>query len=338
MVKNSMQNLLAPHQDKNKAARRVFVRPEFAPCFSPDKFPNYATFFEAPGQNIKVERRTRVAILPARKDLRAEATMRFVLKTYAYPFLPRIRTGFRISKAEQEFNGLLHLSKLGIPAVEPVAFGTERTRLGFVRSCFLITVFVEGAANLTDRSPAVHGDKQTHSPSRASLIEQIAIQLRRVHKRRFFLFTPKAKNVLVRETADKTADTIFLDIPYARSLRWLPLARWAQRRDIGVFLASLNPYATEEELGVFYAAYLPDPLGGSAAKLRRQGSKSMLAKQNRTLVTSLTKRFKQRWRNFGRESGAKVIRNQLIFLVHALLLLNVTYDFWALVDILTCHG
>ena len=103
------------------------------------------------------------------KTCGAGAGKTFVLKTYAYPFLPRIRTGFRISKAEQEFNGLLHLSKLGIPAVEPVAFGTERTRLGFVRSCFLITVFVDGAANLTDRSSAVHGGEQTHGPSRASL-------------------------------------------------------------------------------------------------------------------------------------------------------------------------
>ena len=146
---------------------------------------------------------------------------------------------FAFPKPNRNFNGLLQLSKLGIPAVEPVAFGTERTRLGFVRSCFLITVFVDGAANLTACSSAVHGGEQTHGPSRASLTEQIAIQLRRAHERRFFLFTPKAKNVLVRETADKTAETIIVDIPYARSLCWSPLARWGQLRDIGVFLASL---------------------------------------------------------------------------------------------------
>ena len=39
------------------------------------------------------------------KTAHAGARKTFVLKTYAYPFLPRIRTGFRISKAEQEFNG-----------------------------------------------------------------------------------------------------------------------------------------------------------------------------------------------------------------------------------------
>lgn len=334
-MKNSKKNLLDTKQDKDKTTGRFVVRQQFAPYFSPDEFPSYAAFFRAQGQNIKVERRTRVAILPPRQNLRAEATKTFVLKTYAYPFLPRIRTGLHISKAEQEFNGLLHLSNLGIPAVEPVAFGTERTRLGFVRSCFLITVFVDGTANLTARSSAVHGAEQTHSLTRAALIKQIASQLRRVHERRFFLFTPKAKNVLVRETADKTAETIIVDIPYARSLCWSPLARWGQRRDIGVFLASLDPYATEEELGLFYDAYLPDPLGGSAAKLRRQSCKSTLAKQNRTLVTSLTKRFKRRWRNFVRGSGAKVARNQLIFLVHALLLFNDTYDFWAFVDLLT---
>ena len=167
-----------------------------------------------------------------------------------------------------------------------------------------------------------------------SLIEQVAIQLRSIHERRFFLFTPKAKNILVRQNADKTADTIFLDIPYARSLRWLPLARWGQLRDLGVFLASLYPHATEEELGVFYDAYLPNPLGGSAAKLRRQGCKSMLAKQNQTLVTSLTKRFKRRWRNFVRGSGAEVVRNPLIALIHALLLSDL-YDFWSFVVLLT---
>jgi hypothetical protein len=338
-MKNSKKNLLDAKQDKDKSTRGFVVRQQFAPYFSPDEFPTYAAFFQSPGQTIKVERRTRVAIIPPREDPRhAGAGKTFVLKTYAYPFLPRIRTGFRISKAEQEFNGLLQLSKLGIPAVEPVAFGTERTRLGFVRSCFLITVFVDGAANLTACSSAVHGGEQTHGPSRASLTEQIAIQLRRAHERRFFLFTPKAKNVLVIETADKTAETIIVDIPYARSLCWSPLARWGQRRDIGVFLASLDPYATEEELGVFYQAYLPNPLGGSAAKLRRQGCKSMLAKQNRTLVTSLTKRFKRRWRNFLRGSGTAVVRNHLIFLVYALLLPNNTYDFWAIAVLLTCHG
>jgi hypothetical protein len=335
MMQNSRNEFLAPHQDENNTTRRFVVLSQYAPYFPPDEFPSYAAFFQAPGQNIKLERRTRVAILPARINLRTGARRTFVLKTYDYPSLPRIRTGLRISKAEQEFNALLHLSKLGIPAVEPVAFGTERTRLGFVRTCFLITVFVDGAVNLTDHSSAVHGAEQTQGPSRASLIEQIALQLRRLHERRFFLFTPKAKNVLIRENAGKSAKTIIVDIPYARSLPWSPLARWGQLRDIGVFLASLSPRVTDEELAAFYEAYSPNPLGGSDAKLRRQGCKSMLAKQNRTLVTSLTKRVKRRWRDFVRGSRVPVVRDQLIFLVHALLLLDDTFDFWAFVDLLT---
>src|SRR5262245_23475318 len=130
--------------------RPFFGCPSYEDYFPAIEYASYDAFLNAEGEPVKSEPRTRVVILNRRANRPQEETQgSFVLKIYHYPLLPRIRTGLRISKAEQEFHSLYYLNQQGLPAAEPVAFGVERTYLGFVRSCFVITGIVEGAINLS---------------------------------------------------------------------------------------------------------------------------------------------------------------------------------------------
>ena len=279
----------------DRTASCFAVREAFAHYFPIGAFGDYSDFVNSPGDCLKAEPRTRVTLLSQLGAGPAGGTSRnFVLKTYHYPFFPRIRTGFRLSKAEQEFNGLLHLAQLGIPAAEPAAFGVQKTLFGFVRSCFLLTVYVDKTSNLASHRK---NNKILHENNSVKycdvILRQIGERLRRLHQIRFFLFTPDAKNILLRHSSGQSLETLFSDVPYARTLRWRPLARWAQRRDLAIFLGSFLPHSTDTERAPFYEAYLPDPLGGSERVLLRQVEKAIKVKQNKTLVSSWVHRIKR---------------------------------------------
>ena len=87
-------------------------------------------------------------------------------------------------------------------------------------------------------------------------------------KARFFLFTAKTKNILIRGESTRSPEIFFIDVPYARTLHWWPIARWAQGRDFESFLGNFYPALTESETTALYEGYLPDPLGGSSLTLR----------------------------------------------------------------------
>lgn len=277
--------------------RRFLICPKYKSYFPATEYTSYEAFLNADGESVKSEPRTRIVILRRRASAAQEKTIRsFVLKIYRYPLLPRIRTGLRISKAEQEFNSLRYLNQLGVPAAKPVAFGVERTRLGLVRSCFLITGLVEGAVNLSrQRSENAH---QTHPDAGRNhfLFKRLGAMFHRLHEVRFFLFTAKTKNLLVRGESAASAEIFFVDVPYARTLCWRPIARWAQGRDLGFLLANFFPALTEDEKASFYEGYLPDPLGGSAAALRRHARRAMRSKQNLTPISALVHGFKRNLR------------------------------------------
>ena len=272
--------------------RSFFVCPFYEGYFPAIEYPDYHSFLNADGEPVKAERRTRIVILRKRVSGAAqEAACSFVLKIYHYPLLPRIRTGLRISKAEQEFNSLRYLNEQEVPAAEAVAFGVERTRLGFVRSCFIITRFVEGAVNL---SRWRFEQMQPQPPKRDHfLLKQLGALFRRLHEVRFFLFTTKTKNILVRRGSSRSPEIFFIDVPYARNLSWRPLARWAQGRDLGLFFGNFYPALTESETTAFYEGYLPDPLGGSAVSVHRYTQRAMRSKQNLTYLSALVHNLKR---------------------------------------------
>jgi hypothetical protein len=110
---------------------------------------------------------------------------------------------------------------------------------------------------------------------------------RRLHDVRFFLFTAKTKNILIRRESTRSPEVIFVDTPYARTLRWRPIARWAQGRDLGLFLGNFYPALSESETSA---------LGASSVTLRRYAQRAMRSKQNLTPISALVHALKRNLR------------------------------------------
>jgi hypothetical protein len=274
-----------------RALERVFVRQEYSEFFPRAEFDGYGAFVAARGKVLKSERRTRVVILRRQagaEPLRQER--RFVCKEYRYPWLPRIRTWLRISKAEHEFNSLGQVAALGLACAEPVACGAQRTALGFVRSCFVVTGFVEDSVTLKD-SPGTERFRSLPE-ERAYICRRLARILRRLHQARLFLFTAKPKNILLRRDRGRE-QIVLIDLPYARFLRWPPLARWAQARDLAMVFANYMPRMSDEETAPFYEAYFPDPLGAHERAVRRRVARAVRVRQNQTFLSWLGHRSRQ---------------------------------------------
>jgi tRNA A-37 threonylcarbamoyl transferase component Bud32 len=279
---------------------RFVVCAKYASYFPEEEYGEYGLFLNAAGDLVKSEARTRIVILKRRPSRSQDTiTQSFVLKIYLYPLLPRVRTAFRISKAEREFANLRYINQQGLLAAEPVAFGVERTGLGLVRSCFLITSRVEGVVDLSQWKS--HDVKRSGPDTSQShdILKRIGRMFRRLHEARFFLLTAKTKNLLIRRDSTASPEIFFIDVPYARTLRWRAIARWAQGRDLGLLLANFYPALTESETSSFYHGYLPDPLGASATALRRYVKRAMQSQQNITptsaLVHDLKRNLRRKW-------------------------------------------
>lgn len=272
---------------------RVVLRKAFSDYFPATRFPDYATFVGTRGKVLKSERRTGILLLRLAVGEREADERSFILKEYRYPLAPRIRTWLRISKAEQEFNGLLYLQRLGVQAVNPVGFGLRRSRFGFVRSCFIMTVLLEDALNLKEWSREEERLTLGARPQRGAVLRRLGEAFRRCHEARFFFYTAKPKNILMRRRGAEQPVPFFIDVPYARSLPLWPLSRWAQGRDLGMFLGGFLTSLTCRDQDAFYEGYLPDPLGGSPDALRKRVGRAMRASQNRTLLSALVHRGKR---------------------------------------------
>jgi hypothetical protein len=183
---------------------------------------------------------------------------------------------------------------MGIGAAQAVGYGVERDSLGFVRSCFIITRFVDDSINLSQW----YAELKSQDKLDANRVDQVFTQLgrmfRRLHQARFFLFTAKSKNILLCNDVHRADEIFLIDIPYARTLKWQPLARWAQARDIGVLFGNVTASLLDTAIELFYQAYLPDPLGLPSKTVRRHALLQLRAKQNRTLISRWVHDIKRR--------------------------------------------
>ena len=103
---------------------RYHIAEAFSDYFPVAEFSHYDAFLTVPGDSLKRERRTLITLI--QRPLRcspAEEVSSFVLKVYKYPFFPRLRTGFQISKAEREFDSLRYLNEIGLDAAQAVGYG-----------------------------------------------------------------------------------------------------------------------------------------------------------------------------------------------------------------------
>jgi hypothetical protein len=282
------------YKSTRPAHSRYRIAAEYADYFPAVDFPDYGAFLAVLGSAVKRERRTLVTIVQrSREGFPVDEVSSFVLKVYKYPALPRLRTALQISKAEREFNGLRYLNEIGIGAAQAVGYGVQRDAFGFVRSCFVITRFIDDSINLAKWYTEVNDQDELDGKRVDAVFTELGRILRRLHRAHFFLFTAKSKNILISK--HHAPDQLFLiDLPYARTLPWRIFARWAQARDIGVLLGNVATSLSERAIELFYRSYLPDPLGYSAKAVRRYALRQMRAKQNRTAISRWVHNMKRR--------------------------------------------
>ncbi len=262
-----------------------------------ESFTTYSDLAGLPGMVLKDERRTRITCIHDWPGPGNGQPVEVVMKLYRYSPLARVRTMCAHSKAQREFDGLYFCRTLGVPAVEPVAWGEEHTLAGMVRSCFVITRYLRGSVTLRDWLRTGHYAKPGGKRLLAQVMSEIGESFRRMHGAGFFHFRPATKDFLLNGRADGGLEWNILDFPYARFMGRGILARWAQERDLGTLLASITKYAEAEAFEPFWTSYLPDPLGGMPAEdlLRRARHKERVLTHRNPVKRAA--RSVKRWMN-----------------------------------------
>lgn len=263
----------------------------------------YAEFLGLPGTILKDERRTKILRIHDWPAVGTSESVELVMKLYRYSPLSRIRTLCGHSKAQREFDGLHYCRQLGVPTVEPVAWGVERQFAGMVRSCFVITRFLRGSVTLRDWLRAGHYSEPEGKRLLAQVMSEMGKSFRRMHEVGFFHFRPATKDFLVYRCPDGRLAWNILDFPYARFMGHGLPARWAQTKDLGILLNSVTKYADAEAFDPFWESYLPDPIAGRLAEdvLRRAHHKEQTL-MHRNLMNR-AERFAKRWMKRSRQGS-----------------------------------
>ena len=259
---------------------------DFPPSRDVDNY--YHKLVSNSGQPLKEESRTRILLLKSSKVGSHGEAHSYVLKVYRYMHIYSIRTWWRIPKGQREHWNLRRFMKLGIPVVEPVAFGIEKGWAGMTRSCFLITRLVEDATDLRtwvyrNQERKDESDKVVHK-----VVRKLGYYLHQLHDMRFFILNPNVRNILIRDVDTGDPDVRFLDLVLARFLDMGPLARWGQKRDLGSLFGFLIRYGNENIVDTFLETYLPDPLGRSKETVRRDIIRAVQKHNNKTPIAWTT--------------------------------------------------
>lgn len=272
---------------------RVDIDPSYENTLSRERFGTYQSFISAPGRILKEEDRTIITRVDGAAEAKGGESPSFVIKHYLYPPRSQMRTWHRWSKAHREFAALSYVRRLGVPALEPIACGVKRTRLGSVASCFLVTRYVHGCICLRDylRDNSTLSSEKTQAIE--GLMRELGHHIRSVHARGFYLSRLSAKNILVRHSSETKFDWFLADQPYARHLKPRSLSRAGQMRDLGSLESSFRRHGLVDALAQFYSTYLPDPLGASEQRLRNRALRGVSIHENRTLLRRLMKQVKR---------------------------------------------
>jgi tRNA A-37 threonylcarbamoyl transferase component Bud32 len=203
--------------------------------FFPEAFTGnnaYQWFQSLTGTPIKEEAKTSVTLLSVSGDNGCSSDPSFVLKTYRYPRLARLRTVGQIPRAEREYRALKQCEVFGIPAVKPVGYGFRRGPAGMLRSCFVISRHVKDAVDF--RAWLRQGDKENleRHEGIAHILRQLGRHMQRLHNAHFFLMRPTLRNILLCDTDTPYPNPIFVDLAYSLSLTLSLRARYGQRVDL----------------------------------------------------------------------------------------------------------
>jgi len=273
------------HSDK---LNRIHVDKQFADFCDSRHFLRYQNFLKKPGMIIKAEDRVRVILWELCKD---GVSRKFVFKEYRYG-RGNILTWWP-AKSKREYHNLKECHNLGVPAVKPVAYGSQRSILKTVNSCFLITEFVEDAVNLKKRmqeSANWHRDS-----SLQKIFTELGIIFRRLHSRHFFVYSSNTRNILIDKDVSLHKTQIrLLDMPYARFAFNKRKARRAQNKDLGTLLKRPLLFGGSSLVDAFFQSYLPDPLGSLTNEFKHRLHQAARAQDNRTLLTDFENRYKRK--------------------------------------------
>jgi len=269
--------------------------------FPARSFESYEAFETLAGESIKQEFRTSVRLVEREADGVRE---RFVLKVYLNPHVSGILTCRSASMAEQEFRNLATCAELDVKALEPVAFGERRGLGGMVKSCFVITRFVDNAMDVRGWMRERGEWWREETAPLAEILAELGVCLRRLHSSGFFLKTSNLRNILLHRS-DVSGDVvkgkgasielILLDLPEAGYVRAERRARQSQMKDLGAISGPILRRAPAAFLDPFYQAYLPDPLGDSNEGLRSAATRAAAIHNNTTPVSQFRRRLHRVW-------------------------------------------
>lgn len=280
-----------------RAVRETLVIDEaFRSSFPAGEFRAFDDFVTAPGAVIKHESHSRVTVVERPSGVAAERAARFAIKEYRHGPIRRLLSLFEVPKGQREFLNLQICRSLGVPTVEPVAYGVRRGWSGAVRSSFVVTAYVEAAEHLRARLRARRAENGALGAAETDLVAALGARVRSLHGAGFFLMTGKPKNVLVVEGA-RGPTLALLDLPRARTVtrRWR-LRRY-QRRDLAMLLADLVSDLGSDVLAAFYRGYLPDPLAALQAPLDpARIERAIRAQNNETPWTRFSRDLKRKIR------------------------------------------
>jgi hypothetical protein len=152
------------------------------------------------------------------------------------------------------------------------------------RSCFLITRLVEDAVDLRTWVYRNKTRKERSDKVVNTVVRKLGHYLHQLHVMRFFILNPNVRNILVSGVDTRDPDVRFLDLVLARFLDVGPLARWGQKKDFGSLFGFLFRYGSEKIVDTFLETYLPDPLGQSREKVRRNIIRAVYKHNNKTPI------------------------------------------------------
>lgn len=185
----------------------------------------------------------------------------FYVKRYYYTsWGKRVRGAFRgtflgLHRGQAEFRLLNEMRLLGLPAVRPVAYGSQRVG-HFVRACFLITEEVPDARNLTAFARDVTTGRQTLRHGQRMLIAQrFARQVAELHAAGFAHGQLFWRNVLLRFGPTGDPEFFFLDVRPRHGGRHLGRLRRWWVHELAHLAASALPFTTRSERMRFLAEY-----------------------------------------------------------------------------------
>ncbi|MCM8534914.1 MAG: hypothetical protein NE334_03135 [Lentisphaeraceae bacterium] len=125
---------------------------------------------------------------------------------------------FRKSKCAIEVNSYQTIKNIGVPTIEPLAFGEDRL-FGMLKSCTVVTLGVDDTTQLEDFAYKVwrHMEPADKKKAFEDIFNETAKYTAMIHDNNFFHYDLKWRNILVKKEGDNYK-TVWIDCPRGQTL------------------------------------------------------------------------------------------------------------------------